>query len=281
MKKTCEVCKKAFETNKSFMKYCSIECQKIIYKVKRPMYYKKIRAKINDDLMKNGRKDNYIHADSCDGFCGIRNDGHISHVTCISKAEAKRISVGRSQDKKGLVKREIFCASCGKKVTSRYRKQKFCSRSCKGKERNIQNRENGNHAIRAAACKVRYNNDEKYRQHQISLQRGYSKAEGKKSITDFYDLDTHIQLMRQSGIRSRVEWVEIWKKGWMPDGIYRNPDNAFREVPYKRKGRKSHENIPYVGKHAKNHGVVPSPDSYKPDRRSYNQVQQMRYRKSK
>ena len=41
MKKTCEVCKKAFETNKSFMKYCSIECQKIIYKVKRPMYYKK------------------------------------------------------------------------------------------------------------------------------------------------------------------------------------------------------------------------------------------------
>ncbi len=43
-----------------------------------------------------------------------------------------------------------------------------------------------------------------------------------------YDFETHHQLAINSGIRTEREWYECHKIGLFPDGIYQNPNTAFR-----------------------------------------------------
>ena len=59
------------------------------------------------------------------------------------------------------------------------------------------------------------------------------------SHDSYYDFETHRELAISSGIQSHPEWIECYKLGFMPDGIYRNPDREF-----KRKGPLKNNNTP-------------------------------------
>ena len=44
----------------------------------------------------------------------------------------------------------------------------------------------------------------------------------------FYDFETHKTFARESGFESYNEWEEVSSKGWLPNGIYRNPQRSFK-----------------------------------------------------
>ena len=55
-----------------------------------------------------------------------------------------------------------------------------------------------------------------------------------------YTLAEHRTFCIESGIATGLVWHEVVKLGWMPDGIYHNPDIAFNpEYKAKEKARKS------------------------------------------
>ena len=55
-----------------------------------------------------------------------------------------------------------------------------------------------------------------------------------------YTLAEHRTFCIESGISTGLVWHEVVKLGWMPDGIYHNPDIAFNpEYKAKEKARKS------------------------------------------
>jgi hypothetical protein len=45
--------------------------------------------------------------------------------------------------------------------------------------------------------------------------------------TEYYDYETHHELAMNSGIESSYEWIECYKLGFFPIGIYRDPSLAF------------------------------------------------------
>ena len=45
---------------------------------------------------------------------------------------------------------------------------------------------------------------------------------------NFYDFETHRELAMSSGIQNQREWVECHQRGFLPDGIYSNPNQVFR-----------------------------------------------------
>ncbi len=48
-----------------------------------------------------------------------------------------------------------------------------------------------------------------------------------KSRITYYDFETHRELAINSGIHLQREWYECHKRGFMPEGIYRSPHEAF------------------------------------------------------
>ena len=66
------------------------------------------------------------------------------------------------------------------------------------------------------------NNKEQKREYQ----RNYRKINN-PSVRHYYDFETHRQLAMSSGIQCQREWYECHKMRLMPDGIYRNPNQAF------------------------------------------------------
>ena len=70
-----------------------------------------------------------------------------------------------------------------------------------------------------------YKDPEKKKKYDIKRWRNrHRRKPGQK----FYDYDTHKQLAMNSGINSAVEWHECHKMRFFPDGIYSNPNKAFR-----------------------------------------------------
>ena len=63
----------------------------------------------------------------------------------------------------------------------------------------------------------------------------------------FHDYETHRELAMASGIKTQPEWVECYKLGFMPDGIYFSPDREFRE----NKDKKVHQQKEYNNKNRK------------------------------
>ena len=73
------------------------------------------------------------------------------------------------------------------------------------------------------------NNKEQKREYQ----RNYRKINNPNvrrynNLYHYYDFETHRELAMSSGIQSQREWIECHKMGLVPDGIYRNPYQAFR-----------------------------------------------------
>ena len=58
-----------------------------------------------------------------------------------------------------------------------------------------------------------------------------------------YDFETHRELAMNSGIETQREWWECHKMGLIPNGIYADPPQAFREQ-FKRKGPLKNNNTP-------------------------------------
>ncbi len=77
-----------------------------------------------------------------------------------------------------------------------------------------------------------YKDPEKQREewHKYYLKKCKKKDPNyKPRITGrYYYFEAHHQLAMSSGIESAWEWRECFKLGLMPDGMYSNPDNAFR-----------------------------------------------------
>ncbi len=73
------------------------------------------------------------------------------------------------------------------------------------------------------------NNKEQKREYQ----RNYRKINNlnvrryNHNLYHYYDFETHRQLAMGSGIETALEWKMCHKMGLIPDGIYRNPDQAF------------------------------------------------------
>ena len=59
-------------------------------------------------------------------------------------------------------------------------------------------------------------------------QRDQHRRKLSPTPNEFHDYDTHKQLAMNSGINSAVEWHECHKMRLFPDGIYSNPNKAFR-----------------------------------------------------
>ncbi len=79
------------------------------------------------------------------------------------------------------------------------------------------------------------NNPEKFRQyldrHATKRKLLYRKKHPqvrKYAYDSYHDFETHHELAMSSGIQSQNEWLECFKLGLMPDGIYQSPYRAFR-----------------------------------------------------
>ncbi len=71
----------------------------------------------------------------------------------------------------------------------------------------------------------REKNRGRYRAHQ---KKYYLKIHpNARSRESYYDFETHREFAMNSGIECIREWRECFKLGFMPDGIYRNPDKTF------------------------------------------------------
>ena len=70
----------------------------------------------------------------------------------------------------------------------------------------------------------RKNNPEKRKEQQ----RQERKQKGMRAHGSYYDFKTHLELASNSGIQNKREWFECIRLGLMPDGIFHNPDQAFR-----------------------------------------------------
>ena len=67
------------------------------------------------------------------------------------------------------------------------------------------------------------------------LQYRQKKNPNYKPKVTFHDYETHHQLAMGSGIRTHREWVECYKLGLMPDGIYIDPAASFSKSYEKRR----------------------------------------------
>ncbi len=61
-------------------------------------------------------------------------------------------------------------------------------------------------------------------------QRNYRKIKNPnvKHHDSYYDFETHRELAMSSGIQSQREWRECYIRGFMPNGIYIDPERSFR-----------------------------------------------------
>jgi len=61
-----------------------------------------------------------------------------------------------------------------------------------------------------------------------------------------YTLPEHRTFCIESGINVKSEWMEVGKLGWLPEGIYHAPNQAFNpEIKLKqRKRQKDYSSIP-------------------------------------
>ena len=69
-------------------------------------------------------------------------------------------------------------------------------------------------------------NRERYRKEHPNV-RPQSLSDMKERCDSYYDFETHRELAINSGIEYIREWRECHTRGFMPDGIYRNPDKTF------------------------------------------------------
>ena len=73
-----------------------------------------------------------------------------------------------------------------------------------------------------------YKDPEKKKEYDIKRWRDRHRRKLSQTPNEFHDYDTHKQLAMNSGINSAVEWHECHKMRLFPDGIYSNPNKAFR-----------------------------------------------------
>ncbi len=94
----------------------------------------------------------------------------------------------------------------------------------------------------------RKKNSEKAREY---MRQWYLKKEKKKDpnykpqIT-YHDYETHHQLAIYSGVRAEREWRECHQRGFMPDGIYRDPSRSFGRHNPKFIRRRCNYEIPKI-----------------------------------
>ena len=56
-----------------------------------------------------------------------------------------------------------------------------------------------------------------------------------KNDRHHYDLETPREFAIKSGIKREKEWEEIARNDWLPDGIYHNPSDAFKDPDSRKK----------------------------------------------
>ena len=77
-----------------------------------------------------------------------------------------------------------------------------------------------------------YKDPEKQREYECKRRLLYRKTHPQVrkyyAQDSYHDFETHRELAINSGIRTEREWYECHKIGLFPDGIYQNPNTAFR-----------------------------------------------------
>ena len=92
-------------------------------------------------------------------------------------------------------------------------------------------REDSDYAEKAREYRDRrYREDSDYAEKAREYQRNYRKIKNPniKRHDSYHDFETHHQLAINSGIQSQREWRECYIRGFMPNGIYIDPERSFR-----------------------------------------------------
>ena len=96
--------------------------------------------------------------------------------------------------------------------------------------------------IRKERERWRKENPEKYMEYQ-KKDRAYKREWASKKAKEknpnaktgtrwsgfYYDFETHREFAMNSGIQNVREWYECHRRGFFPDGIYSQPNQAFRK----------------------------------------------------
>ena len=91
--------------------------------------------------------------------------------------------------------------------------------------------------IRKERERWRKKNPEKYMEYlkknrEYKREWAFKKAKEKnpnaKHRGFYHDFETHHELAINSGIQSQRDWYECHQRGFFPDGIYSQPNQAFR-----------------------------------------------------
>ncbi len=166
------------------------------------------------------------------------------------------------------MEKKINCAFCNKEFSMNTARHKYCSTPCKEKSYRVKHGykprefyDEESHRLLAIHGNV-YTTTEWRELYSLKILPDGCKASpstvaGDKTWKEFikadtrplkeimeivgkndkhhYDFQTHLDFARNSGIEGKTEWEEIASNGWLPDGIYHNPSDAFRDPDAREK----------------------------------------------